>query len=221
MSGGQVEKEKDDTDVEEECSSHLQQGSCFRQKYLCLSAPAADQDWVSNSQISQSLSRTLQYLTPLRSHVGVRYHKIVFLMQLGKIKEKHPFELHACCLMTNHFHMIVETGNTEIWKIMHKFLLSYASSWLLPSSYHLLQFFFYLFNQLISILHSTVKYISAPVGNSRHLIVIVTKTGNLTNQIPSVTSKRCVHPASMCNQISHIVRHFHVVNPGILFCLYK
>ncbi len=68
---------------------------------------------------------------------------------------------------------------------------------------------------MISRPHSAVEHISAPVGGSRHLIVVVAKTGNLTDQIPSVIGKPRIQPATMNNQISHIIRYFHVVG----FCI--
>ena len=51
---------------------------------------------------------------------------IVFLMQLVKLKQKHPFDLHACCLMTNHFHLELTTKNEPIWKIMKPLMQNYA-----------------------------------------------------------------------------------------------
>lgn len=51
---------------------------------------------------------------------------IVFLMQMAKIKEKHPFDLHACCLMTNHFHLEITTNTEPIWKIMKPLMQNYA-----------------------------------------------------------------------------------------------
>ena len=49
-----------------------------------------------------------------------------FLEILRIVREKYPFKIHSICLMTNHFHMAVETADTEIWKIMQKVLGSYA-----------------------------------------------------------------------------------------------
>ena len=51
---------------------------------------------------------------------------ISFLECMKIIRERHPFMLHSICLMTNHFHMAVETSETEIWKIMQKLLSVYA-----------------------------------------------------------------------------------------------
>lgn len=51
---------------------------------------------------------------------------IVFFMQMAKIKEKHPFDLHACCLMTNHFHLEITTNTEPIWKIMKPLMQNYA-----------------------------------------------------------------------------------------------
>lgn len=36
-----------------------------------------------------------------------------FLEYLGKVKETFGFKLHAVCLMTNHFHMSIETQDKE------------------------------------------------------------------------------------------------------------
>ena len=49
-----------------------------------------------------------------------------FLKCLRIIIEKYPFDLHAICLMTNHFHMLLTTGSSELWKIMQKLLSIYA-----------------------------------------------------------------------------------------------
>lgn len=52
-----------------------------------------------------------------------------FLEALLKVKETYDFKIHSLCLMTNHFHMEVETGDKELWKIMHKLLLTYAANY--------------------------------------------------------------------------------------------
>lgn len=41
-------------------------------------------------------------------------------------KEQYGYKIHSICLMTNHFHMIVETGSIELWKIMQKILHPYS-----------------------------------------------------------------------------------------------
>ena len=51
---------------------------------------------------------------------------ICFLECLKHIKDKYSFKIHSICLMTNHFHMAVETAETEIGKIMQKVLSIYA-----------------------------------------------------------------------------------------------
>ncbi|SEA38357.1 REP element-mobilizing transposase RayT [Oribacterium sp. KHPX15] len=53
----------------------------------------------------------------------------MFIVCLKSVKELYDFKIYSICLMTNHFHMVVGTGDTEIWKIMHKLLLSYAASY--------------------------------------------------------------------------------------------
>ena len=52
-----------------------------------------------------------------------------FLEYLQKIKERYSFKLHCVCLMTNHFHAVIETGNDELWKIMQKILSVYAEEY--------------------------------------------------------------------------------------------
>ena len=54
---------------------------------------------------------------------------LYFLEHIAKIMERYPFKVHALCLMTNHFHMAVETENTELWKIMQKILSVYAEEY--------------------------------------------------------------------------------------------
>lgn len=43
-----------------------------------------------------------------------------FLELLRNTKEKYPYELHAYCLMTNHYHLLIETKDKEIWHIMKR-----------------------------------------------------------------------------------------------------
>lgn len=49
-----------------------------------------------------------------------------FLRNIKSIREKQPFIIHALCMMTNHFHLEIETIDVEIWKIMQKILGQYA-----------------------------------------------------------------------------------------------
>ena len=51
---------------------------------------------------------------------------LMFLKNIERVKEIHPFKLHAICLMTNHFHIAIETGQDELWKVMSKILHPYA-----------------------------------------------------------------------------------------------
>ena len=53
---------------------------------------------------------------------------IVFLIQMAQVKEKHPFDLHAFCLLTNHFHLEITTADEPIWKIMQFLMNSYAKT---------------------------------------------------------------------------------------------
>ena len=50
---------------------------------------------------------------------------IAFLMHVDRVRERYPFKVHACCLMTNHFHMLIETMEEALYKIMQKILHSY------------------------------------------------------------------------------------------------
>lgn len=51
---------------------------------------------------------------------------IDFLEYLLQINEKHSFKIHAICLMTNHFHVCIQTVDIELWRIMQKLLSVYA-----------------------------------------------------------------------------------------------
>ena len=52
---------------------------------------------------------------------------LLFLEYVRMIRERFPFKIHALCLMTNHFHIAIETQETELSKIMQKILHLYAS----------------------------------------------------------------------------------------------
>ena len=49
-----------------------------------------------------------------------------FLEYMFRVKEKNSFRVYAICLMTNHFHVCLQTLDTELWKIMQKVLSVYA-----------------------------------------------------------------------------------------------
>jgi REP element-mobilizing transposase RayT len=49
-----------------------------------------------------------------------------FLECVSISKEQYGCKIHAICLMTNHFHMIVETDKYELWKMMQKMLHPYS-----------------------------------------------------------------------------------------------
>lgn len=67
-------------------------------------------------------------------HRGVRREAIfkdemdrqVFLQILKTSLEKYKCILHAYCLMTNHIHLLLETGDIEIWKFMKYMSECYA-----------------------------------------------------------------------------------------------
>ena len=45
---------------------------------------------------------------------------IRFLECIAKAAELYPFKIHALCLMSNHFHMTIETIDVELWRIMQR-----------------------------------------------------------------------------------------------------
>lgn len=51
---------------------------------------------------------------------------LTFLESMLKTREKYCFKIHSLCLMTNHFHMVVETTDVELWKIMQRMLHPYS-----------------------------------------------------------------------------------------------
>ncbi len=55
-----------------------------------------------------------------------RYDYISFLEYVMKTRGIYEFRIHSLCLMTNHFHMIVETKDTELYKILQKILHLYS-----------------------------------------------------------------------------------------------
>ena len=57
-----------------------------------------------------------------------RLDYIQFLEIVRYVQKKHPFIIHSICLMSNHFHMSIETPETELWIIMRKILSVYAEA---------------------------------------------------------------------------------------------
>ena len=49
-----------------------------------------------------------------------------FLEIIGWARDCYQFKVHSLCLMTNHFHMEIETGEDELWKVMQKILHPYS-----------------------------------------------------------------------------------------------
>lgn len=49
-----------------------------------------------------------------------------FLECISRAKGIYAFTIHSLCLMTNHFHMSIETADVELWKIMQKILHPYS-----------------------------------------------------------------------------------------------
>lgn len=49
-----------------------------------------------------------------------------FLECIALSRKRYGFRIHSMCLMTNHFHIAIETDRTELWKIMQKILHPYS-----------------------------------------------------------------------------------------------
>ena len=51
---------------------------------------------------------------------------ILFMECIKRARELYPFKIHALCLMSNHFHMAIETSEVELWRIMKRILHPYC-----------------------------------------------------------------------------------------------
>ena len=71
------------------------------------------------------MSRGNRRMEIFKDHMDYLY----FLEQIISVKERFPFKIHSVCLMTNHFHMVIETEKVELWKIMQKILSVYAEEY--------------------------------------------------------------------------------------------
>ena len=49
-----------------------------------------------------------------------------FLDIIKEARDYYHFKLHSLCLMTNHFHMVIETAGDELWRIMQRILHKYC-----------------------------------------------------------------------------------------------
>ena len=52
--------------------------------------------------------------------------RLFFLKTLREVKENIPYTLHSYCLMTNHFHLQIETGDINISQVMKRINMLYA-----------------------------------------------------------------------------------------------
>lgn len=50
----------------------------------------------------------------------------IFLMILRETCKRYPFSMHAYCLMSNHYHLLLETKNDPVWDIMRLVDLKYT-----------------------------------------------------------------------------------------------
>ena len=53
---------------------------------------------------------------------------LLFLHLLRDTQKIYPFVIHSYCLMTNHFHLQLETKEKEIWHIMRRFSKLYTAN---------------------------------------------------------------------------------------------
>ena len=52
-----------------------------------------------------------------------------FMDYVLKVKDIYPFKIHALCLMTNHYHMVIETGDIGLGIIMQRLTSAYAENY--------------------------------------------------------------------------------------------
>ena len=52
--------------------------------------------------------------------------RLFFLTTLREVKEHSPYIMHSYCLMTNHFHLQIETGAINISQVMKRINMLYA-----------------------------------------------------------------------------------------------
>lgn len=57
-----------------------------------------------------------------------RFDQDSFMELLDITRDQKGLIIHAFCLMTNHFHILVSTSDTEVWKAMSFLLANYAKS---------------------------------------------------------------------------------------------
>lgn len=64
-----------------------------------------------------------------------------FLAKLLDLRDRSGFLIHAYCLMSNHFHLLLEMADISLTNVMHRLLLSYAKrfNWRHERSGHLFQ----------------------------------------------------------------------------------
>ncbi len=55
-----------------------------------------------------------------------KFDYVEFLECVIRARRLYQFKIHSICLMTNHFHMAIETGDKELWKIMQRMLHPYS-----------------------------------------------------------------------------------------------
>lgn len=62
------------------------------------------------------------------------YH--LFMILVKECQKKYGFKVHSYCLMSNHFHMLIETGQVKIGTIMERMLKSYSNNFNRKYSYN-------------------------------------------------------------------------------------
>lgn len=59
----------------------------------------------------------------------------MFLTMLSRELERYQCKVHAYCLMTNHYHLLLETSEYEVWKLMKNLAHNYAQYFNSVNSY--------------------------------------------------------------------------------------
>lgn len=78
-------------------------------------------EWYSG-EIMHVINRGINHQNIFLEETDFQY----FIFLLKETKKKHDFILHAYCIMTNHFHLLIETKDVEIWTIMKRIDQLYA-----------------------------------------------------------------------------------------------
>ena len=80
-----------------------------------------EREWTENCRI-HVMARGIRKMAIFKADEDY----LIFMKILKCVQEKTPFELHAYCLMTNHFHLLLWCKTDPIWVIMRRLMTNYA-----------------------------------------------------------------------------------------------